>query len=117
MFLKIPCIQTATHPQCHEFKLPCIHFAMNPNGHSSMYHCAPFGMNRTYKRFFTSTSMHVHGMSEVITMSERTENTMSYIRFSPKCLLTLEHLKDVHFFQTDINTEYKHIASYQYEAA
>jgi len=113
----VPWMQTAMHPLCHESKLLFIHSAMNPNGHGSMYHCAPFGTNRTYKRFFTSTSMHVHGMSEVITMPVRTENTMSYIRFSPKCLLTLEHLKDVHFFQTDINTEYKHIASYQYEAA
>src|SRR6266568_3619836 len=103
------------HPLCHESKLPWIHFSMNPNDHGSMYHasihgahgsmdpCAPFGTNRTYKRFFTSTSMHVHGKSEVITMLVRTENT--YNRFSPKCLLTLEHLKCVHFLQTDINTE------------
>src|SRR5260370_5900279 len=92
---------------------------MNPNGHASMYHCAPFGTNGTYKRFFTCMSMHVHGKSEVITMPVRTENT--YIHFSPTCLLTLAShqyenacdLKGVHFFQTDMNTEYKHIASYQ----
>src|SRR6266496_4062222 len=102
-------------PFCHESKLPWIHFAMNPNDHGSMFHCAPFGMNRTYKWFLTSTSMHVHGKSQVITMPVRSGNT--YNRFSPKCLLTLEHLKGVHFLQTDINTEYNHIASYQYEAA
>src|SRR6266581_4699652 len=52
-------IQTAIHPLGHESKLPWIHFAMNPNDHGSMYHCAPFGTSRTYKWFFTSTSMHV----------------------------------------------------------
>src|SRR6266568_214190 len=96
---------------------------MNPNGHASMYHCAPFGTNRTYKRFFTSTSMHAHEKSEVTTMPERTENT--YIRFLPTCSFTLASrqyenacdLKGVHFLQTDMNTEYKHIASYQYETA
>src|SRR6266496_1842703 len=95
---------------------------MNPNCHASMYHCAPFGTNRTYKRFFTSPRMHMHGKSEVITMPVRTEN--AYIRFSPTCLLTpASHqyenerdLKGAHFLQTDMNTEYKHIASYQYEA-
>src|SRR6266496_6164171 len=99
------------HPLCHESKLPWIHFAMNPKGHASMYHCAPFGTNRTYKRIFTSMRMHVHGKSEVITMPVRTENT--YSRVSSTCLLTLEHLKRVPFLQTDMNTEYKHIASYQ----
>src|SRR6266496_145388 len=111
------------HPLCHESKLLFIHSAMNPNGHASMYHCAPFGTNRTYKRFFTSTSMHAHEISEVTTMPERTENT--YIRFLPTCSFTLASrqyenacdLKGVHFLQTDMNTEYKHIASYQYEAA
>src|SRR6266496_5782540 len=102
------------HPLGHESKLLFIHFAMNSNDHASMYHCALFGTNRTYKRFFTSTSMHVHGKSQVITMPVRTENT--YNRFSPKCLLTLEHLKGVHFLQININTEYNHIASYQYDA-
>src|SRR6266496_4670563 len=108
------------HPLCNESKLSCIHFAMNPNGHASMYHCAPFGTNRTYKWFFTSTSMHVHGKSEVNTMPVRTGNT--YIHFSNTCLLTLGSqqyenacdLKGVHFLQTDVNTEYKHIASCQY---
>ncbi len=77
----LPWIQTAMNPLCHESKLPWIHFTMNPNGHASMYHCVPFGTNRRYKRFFTSTSTHVHGKSEVITMPVRTENT--YIRFHP----------------------------------
>src|SRR6266568_9154144 len=96
---------------------------MNPNGHASMYHCGPFATNRTYKRFFASMSMHVHGKSEVITKAVRTENT--YTHFSPTCSLTLASqqyenacdLKGVHFLQIDMNTEYKHIASYQYEAA
>src|SRR5260370_23322279 len=52
-------------------------------------------------------------------MSVRTDNI--YIDFSPTCLLTLAShqyenacdLKGVHFLQTDMNTEYKHIAPYQ----
>ncbi len=119
----VPLIQTFMHPLCHESKLPWIHFAMNPNGHASMYHCAPFGTNRTYKRFFTSTSMHVHGKSEVITMPKR---EYIYSLFTHMlCLLTLAShqyenacdLKGVYFLQSDMNTKYKHIASYQYEAA
>src|SRR6266568_4346358 len=121
------------YPLCHESKLPCIHCSMNPNCHASIvpsiqtaiHPCtvgAQFRTNRTYKLFSASTSMHVHGKSAVITMPLRTENTHNHFYFT--CLLILAShqyenacdLKSVYFYETDMNTEYMHIASYQYEA-
>src|SRR6266568_9448609 len=96
---------------------------MNLNGHASMYHCAPFGTNRTYKRFSPVRVCMCMESRKLLKLSERTENT--YIRFLPTCSFTLASrqyenvcdLKGVHFLQTDMNTEYKQIASYLYEAA
>src|SRR6266568_3644614 len=128
---KLPCIhcainQTAMHPLCHESKLPCIHCAMNPNCHGSILPRIQTTMDPCTIVLRLERVVHTNGFSpvrvcmyngksQVITMPVRIVNT--YNSFSPKCLLTLEHLKGVHFLQTNINTEYNHIASYQYEAA